>query len=402
MVLAPNLSGCALLVEYGVRGAESRARQKMQDILNNSLTEKIVKHPCWGLLKPILNPVESQIEEMLSQPGEELKGTLVHTYTTEETRASGDVFEIRAAPCTDMLNFFIKMQLFVAKLGPPGQVARYSFNTHDPAGHPLLDDTHIFYTVRRNPAAPLTQYELVSYSEGDICPLFPSGQMMSLTALLTVPLYQEKGHASVLVSAIWKHVAAALPGVSRIHYEPANTAEEEERQDFEAFALKVHLARMVEKKIFVKIPDSASEPLDIMGDAFRGDPGLTEWERLRESKRAAYATPQITSPPGELVWSRRTAEAAAAHLLLPISSVRELFEISLMKCLRTQKDKKILSHFVLRRIYEMDRVDIQTATLQDNVVSLLESNLNQTKEAYKGVAEAAQKMRQNGMLAPCD
>ena len=400
VLFAPNLSGCAVLIEHGVAGAGARAQQKFDALLNTTLTETVCRHPCWEQFKPKLNPSEADIKKMIASPATPLQGNILHRYSTDASREAGDEFFIYAAPCLDNRDLFIKMQFFVAKMGPPGQVARYAFEEFD-NGLPLLDETYMFFTVKQRASNPTPGvFEIISYSEGETHPLFPGQKMLALTSLLTLPIHQNQGHASALVSGIWKYAKTVLApshGVVRVHYEPAKCAEEEERQDFEAFALKVHLARMIQEQVFIKLSNEVREPLDIMHDAFRGDPALTDWQKLRESKRKAYAGP-VEVDVEELLWSRRRAAAAARRLLLPVSTVRELFEISLYRCLSASTDRNVFKHFILRRIYEMDRVDLETATVQENTVQVLETNYNEAKKGYKELAETAQQMRVSAMV----
>eukprot|EP01064_Diplonema_japonicum_P014521 TRINITY_DN2219_c2_g3_i1.p1 TRINITY_DN2219_c2_g3~~TRINITY_DN2219_c2_g3_i1.p1 ORF type:complete len:393 (+),score=110.52 TRINITY_DN2219_c2_g3_i1:46-1224(+) len=316
------------------------------------------------VFEPKLNP-----KDLAEEKQRELAGKKIHSYEIE-----GSLFEVYTGTVRELKYISKRMQFFISQL-TDGIALQEDFDA---------DGSHAFYTVRRTGDT----WEIVGYANADEEYLFPDTEQLVIHQLCVLPVWQRQGHGSVLTACIWKR--AETLEMKRVTWEPLQEQSEEGADntfDFDGFARPVHLSRMIKKGIFLQY-DAAP----LRGDAYTGNPNCTEWEKIRVAKRAAYDRSDVDVK--KLVWTRQGAELAASTLLLPVNSVRELFEVSLLKKDRSNAD---VAKFIKVRLFLMDRIRMAVLTAAERRAEL-QKCFDQTYQEWQRSALKASALRNSKIL----
>eukprot|EP01059_Diplonema_ambulator_P008044 TRINITY_DN17573_c0_g1_i1.p1 TRINITY_DN17573_c0_g1~~TRINITY_DN17573_c0_g1_i1.p1 ORF type:complete len:414 (+),score=158.17 TRINITY_DN17573_c0_g1_i1:47-1243(+) len=325
--------------------------------------------------KSLLAVFKPQLDTEAAEVGEQraLIGNKVHCYEVD-----GKTFEVYTGTGRELKYICERMQFFIYKL-TEGLLLQHDLDA---------DATQAFYTVCKDGST----WEIVGFASADEEYMFPDQEQLVIHQLLVLPAWQQKGHGSTLAAVIWKR--ARELGMRRVTWEPlADIPEDSTPFDVEAWIRPMHVARMIKMGIFRNYDSTV--PLN--GDAYVGNPMYTSWEKLRASKEAAYRR-TFATPPKDIVWTRQGAEAAAAALLLPISTVRDLFEISLLK-----KDhvSPHVADFIKARLYLMDYERLASMD-EKEAYATLQKIYSDMCETWKETARKTQRLRGAQVLPALD
>eukprot|EP00659_Diplonema_papillatum_P006616 gene6616-10126_t len=445
VVFEPDLSGCVVELDEAC---------DTTDLLNRLADTAVTDdgESLWTPFKPKLasrpddtqntqgTPQQQPLDAADKPASGKPPGTLVHRYTLDREN-----FEVYAGPVHELAYVARRCQLFVSVLSdaeetpsldvePDKEHNQYAWYTakvgtapadegENPEDQPGKETDTPDDKDAANQSEP-APWEIVGYARGTEEYLYPLARQLVIHDLFVVPPRQRKGHGSVLTACVWEHAKRSLPQIARVTWSPAeneraarqakrkgagaeNQPEDEapeqesgipqvagfkrvdRNSELEDFARPVHLARMLKEGVFVDY--TPGQPLN--ADAYDGDPYLTKWEKTRRVKDLAAKRIIPGGVPSLLVWSRAGAEVAARALLLPVATVRELFEVCLLRKTAAAPDAKA-KEFVMRRLYQMDWVGLKNT----RATQILNQHYRETAAAWARTNGRATALKRLGIL----